>query len=116
MTVSLNSAISGLAAAQQALDIASNNIANASTPGYTRKIAQQEDVVVAGQGFGARTLTLTRSVDDALIASVNKQSSIAEGYTIRQKYLDHIMDFHGASDSTQPLSAQLTALADSFAQ
>ncbi|MCK5556638.1 MAG: hypothetical protein KAI76_10400, partial [Alphaproteobacteria bacterium] len=42
MTIALDAALSGLRIAQQALDVTSTNISNASTPGYTRKILPQE--------------------------------------------------------------------------
>lgn len=116
MTVALNSAVSGLVAARQALDTASRNIANASTPGYTRKIMQQQNFLIAGQGAGTIGLALTRVVNNAMISAVNKQQSFAEGYAIQGKYLNQIVNFHGASDTKQSLSAKLTDLANTFTQ
>ena len=40
--------ISGMKVAQSQLDIIGRNIANVDTPGYTRKTAQQNSVVLAG--------------------------------------------------------------------
>ncbi len=114
MTLSIDSAVLGLRVAQQALDTVSKNISNASTAGYTRKILQQENLIIAGQGVGARALPETRNVNAALIADLNKQTSVSAGYDVQVKYLQRIQDFHGASDSTQSLSAQVTALASAF--
>jgi len=114
MTIALNSAISGLKVAQQALDSVSKNISNASTPGYTRKILPQESLLIAGQGVGVRGLALIRNVDYSLIKDLNRQSGITEAYNIRLKYLDRIQDFQGSSDSGRSLSSQLTTLADTF--
>jgi len=52
MPLSLDAALSGLRVAQQALDVASRNVSNAATPGYTRKILPQESLVVTGIGLG----------------------------------------------------------------
>ena len=38
----LSNALSGLAVAQNALSVTSNNVANVNTEGYSRKLAQQE--------------------------------------------------------------------------
>ena len=60
----LSNALSGLAVAQNALSVTSNNVANVNTEGYTRKLAQQEAVVIDGRGAGARALATTRAVDE----------------------------------------------------
>lgn len=116
MTVSLDAALAGLRVAQQALDTASANIANASTPGYTRKILPQETAIINGSAVGVQSQTLVRIVDTQLRSSLNKQVSLSAGYSIQQKYFQRIQDFHGASDSGRSLSDQVAALANSFTQ
>ena len=114
MTIALDSAVSGLRVAQQALDTASRNISNASTPGYTRKILPQENLLIAGQGSGARGLALIRNVDYSLIANLNKQTSVTESYNARLRYLDRLQAFHGSSDSGRSISAYVASLANTF--
>lgn len=46
----LNAALSGLRVAQQQLSVISNNVSNASTPGYTRKILPQTTQVINSTG------------------------------------------------------------------
>ena len=116
MTIALDAALSGLRIAQQALDVTSTNISNASTPGYTRKILPQESYVIGGASVGTRALALTRSVDAALIADLNRQVSVANNYNVSQKYLDRIQAFHGSSDSGQALSACISDLSNTFTQ
>ena len=116
MTIALDSAMSGLRVAQQALDVASTNISNASTPGYTRKILPQESLVIGETSVGARAAAITRSVDAALIADVNRQTSVANNYNVNQKYFDRIQSFHGSSDSGQALSAYISDLSNTFTQ
>lgn len=114
-TVSLNAALSGLKAAQSALNTVSTNIANASTPGYTRKILPQETVLIGGMGVGVKTGGLIRNVDTTLLKDIFKQTSISQGALVKQTYLDRIQDFHGASEAEQALSAKIGRLEDAFA-
>jgi len=114
MTVSLDAALSGLKAAQQSLDVVSNNIANASTPGYTRKILPLETLVIQGAGRGVAAGVITRNVDQTLERDLLLQSSVSQGQSVTQQYLDRIQDFSGPSDGTQSLSSAVSNLAKSF--
>ena len=71
----LSNALSGLAVAQNALDVTANNVANANTEGYSRKVAQQEAVVIDGRGAGARAIATTRMVDEFLAARLREQQA-----------------------------------------
>lgn len=113
----LSNALSGLAVAQNALAVTSNNVANANTDGYSRQVAQQEAVVLAGRGAGARSLPTTRAVDDLLMARARDQASrIGRSDTldtIHQQIQDRILGAPG--DASQGLSARLTDLATAAA-
>jgi len=113
-TVSLNAALSGLKAAQTALNTVSTNIANASTPGYTRKILPQETVLIGGMGVGVKTGGLVRNVDTTLLKDIFKQTSVSQGALVKQTYLDRIVDFHGASEAEQSISAKIGDLESAF--
>ena len=113
-TVSLNAALSGLKAAQTALNTVSTNIANASTPGYTRKILPQETQLLNGMGVGVTTGGLVRNVDTTLLKDIFKQTSVSSGALVKQTYLDRIVDFHGASEAQQSVSAKIGALESAF--
>lgn len=114
MSITLDTAISGLKAAQRSLDAISNNISNASTPGYTRKILPQETLVIAGDGVGVKVGALIRKVDETLVKDIFRQISRSESYGIRQKYLTRVQDFHGASEAQRSIGAQLTRLNNAF--
>jgi len=81
-TLSLDSALSGLKAAQRTLDTISNNIANAQTAGFTRKILPQETLVVGGVGMGVQLGAVMRSVDMSLLRDLMKQASFSAGATL----------------------------------
>ena len=48
----MNTANSGLTAAQVQLRVVSDNVSNVNTPGYVRKIAEQETLISQGMGSG----------------------------------------------------------------
>ena len=71
---------SALQAAQKALEITGNNIANASTPGYHRQVpilSSQPAMQVGGFsiGRGVELSDITRAVNEELEASLTQQSS-----------------------------------------
>ncbi len=76
----LSTSVSGLLAFQQALDVTSNNISNAATPGYSVeniKIAEQPGSGTGGGYFGngATVQSITRSYDEMLAAQVRSSQS-----------------------------------------
>lgn len=113
-TLSLDAALSGLRAAQRQLDTISNNISNASTPGFTRKILPTQTLVVGGVGMGVEMNAIMRSVDKNLIRDMMKQTSVSAGATVTSAFLDRIQSFHGASEAANSISAKIGKLADAF--
>ena len=115
-TISLNSALSGLKAAQNALNTVSTNISNAQTVGYTRKILPQQTSLVGGIGQGVLNGILTRKVDKTLQGYLIKQMGTTSGSVVRQNYLQQISDFNGAAESQNAISFKIGNLAQSFAR
>ena len=112
----LSNALSGMATAQQALAVTANNVANANTAGYSRKVAEQEAWIVAGDGAGARSRDVARIADQFLIAEARDQAS-------RSGRSSAIADIHGriqasvfgeASDSATGLSGGIATLLTSL--
>jgi flagellar hook-associated protein 1 FlgK len=73
---SLNTAVTGLAAAQRAMDVAGQNIVNANTPGYARQRVQLGEVVSTssaslfsggGQSVGGVTVQGVARIKDAFV-------------------------------------------------
>ena len=116
MTVSsLDSALSGLRTARSALNVVSNNISNATTEGYTRKILPQEAVLTtSGQTLGVRVTEIIRQVDETLLKDMYRAHSDVAQWDVRESYLQRIQMFHGSSDSEQAISAQISRLSESF--
>ena len=67
LTATLANALSGLTVAQRALSVTANNVANANTEGYVRKVLGQEAVFIGSRGAGVQASEITpdhRSVPD----------------------------------------------------
>ncbi|MEM8657382.1 MAG: flagellar basal body protein, partial [Pseudomonadota bacterium] len=78
LSSALSNAASGLNANSKQADLIANNIANAQTPGYTRRAAELGAVALGGQGDGVRILGVTLVEDPAAIAN-RRQSDAALG-------------------------------------
>ena len=113
-TISLDAALSGLKAAQRSLDTISDNIANAQTPGYTRKILPQETLVVGGVGMGVSLDAIVRNVDKSLLRDLMKQVSISGSAAATQTYLARVQSFNGAAEDQKSLSAMIGKMQDAF--
>ena len=71
----LSIATGGLANVNAQLALISQNVANASTPGYAEEIGTQTSVTADGKGLGVHTGPAIRDVDTALQAEVFSQNA-----------------------------------------
>ncbi|MGA2420785.1 MAG: flagellar hook-associated protein FlgK [Candidatus Acidiferrum sp.] len=79
LTSSLSIALSGLDAAQDAISVASNNIANVNTPGYSREVANLATAPSVEQnnltfGTGVQVQSVTSLRDSVLDLRVNQET------------------------------------------
>jgi flagellar hook-associated protein 1 FlgK len=63
LTTALSSALSGLRATQVGIGVVATNVANAETPGYTRKTLSLETALAGGSGIGVRVANVNRELD-----------------------------------------------------
>jgi flagellar hook-associated protein 1 FlgK len=105
----LNAAVSSLAYQQQQLQVLSNNIANASTPGYTEETLPAQEQVTGGIGSGVEAGALQQLANQMLASSANQAAS-TQSYS--QTMLDLLTNFTQAvgtpTDSTS-LAGSLSA-------
>lgn len=105
----LSAAVSSLGFQQQQLQVISNNIANASTTGYSDETLPGQEQVANGVGVGVEAGTLQQLANQMLATSANQAAS-AQSYS--QTTLDLLTNFTQAvgtpSDSTS-LSASLSS-------
>lgn len=95
ITQALRSAQSGLLANQTALNIVSQNVANVNTVGYSRKIIQQQSVVLAGQGAGVAIADFTRVVDEGLLKSIRQELGELNNVTVQEGYYQRLQETFG---------------------
>ena len=109
----LSNALSGLAVAQNALTVTSNNVANANTEGYSRQVAQQETLVIDGRGAGARAVATTRMVDELLGARLREQQARVGRSQILDSVHEQIQDrlFGAPGDADRGLGNLISRVA-----
>lgn len=115
--VSLQTALSGLRAAQTQMTVAGQNVANTSTAGYTREVvnltASPPYQTVAGwMGSGVEVTSITRARDAFLDASVRTTSNLQAGSQATANLLQQAEQILG--EPSQGISAPLNALFSAF--
>jgi flagellar hook-associated protein 1 FlgK len=105
---------SGLYAITQALDVVSQNVANASTPGYATEIANQESDSAGGLSVGVRVLPTTLAVDTQLQTDLLAQNATTAALTTTQSALQSIDPVLGTPGDGTDLSSMLGNLTDAF--
>jgi flagellar hook-associated protein 1 FlgK len=98
LDLALGIARSGLAAVQRGLAQGAQNIANAETPGYTRKALPQQAAVVGDRPLGLRTAEAQRAVDTALAARLDASRSALAAAEARERLLAGVEQAHGTSE------------------
>ena len=98
----LNIASSGLLAAQTQLRVVSDNVTNVSTPGYIRKVADQQSQTSNGAGAGVAVDQFSLAADQFLQAAGLKASAASAGAQASADTLDQAQALFGdpTSDSS----------------
>jgi flagellar hook-associated protein 1 len=105
-------AVSSLMTTQVQMSVASANISNADTTGYTEKTANQAAVVSTGSGAGTTITGITSSVDKLLLKSLSKSNSELGSANTINNYLDQLQSLYGSSGSS---SSSGTSIANTIA-
>jgi flagellar hook-associated protein 1 FlgK len=115
----LNIGKSALVAHQAAIQVTSNNVANAGNPNYTRQVAQLEpgydQQIKPGVfvGSGVNLTAIQRQIDDSLEGRLRGSVSDSESAQVKQEFLGRIEGiFNSLGDN--PLSSQLSAFFNSW--
>jgi len=110
LTSALSIATGGLANIEHQLALVSQNVANASTPGYSTEVGTQQALTEAGIGMGVRTGATTRMTDATLQAQTQAQAAAVAGLTTQQtalRALDAIQGTPGQGDDLPSLLGNL---------
>ncbi|RYI98905.1 MAG: hypothetical protein EON47_18285, partial [Acetobacteraceae bacterium] len=114
LDLALTIARSGLASIQRNLAQTAQNIANAETPGYTRKTVPQQALVAGDMPLGLRNTDAQRAVDTAVLAQLDQSRGAVAAATVREALLQGIEQAHGAAGDGATLGDAVAALGDAF--
>lgn len=112
----LSSAMSGLSAAQSGMQTVSNNISNASVPGYARQATNVTTRVNSGTVSGVVVGEPSRVADKFLESAVYGRAGTSGAAEARADYLDRLQSLLGSTDSSSSLVSQLTAITTSVSE
>ena len=116
LTSALSTAVSGLQAAQQNLQLISSNISNANTEGYTRKTATQQNRTVAGIGQGVTVSNYSRQVDQSLLRQINGETATLQRQSTLDTYYNRLQAVFGTPEANSSVSHLIQSMADAFEQ
>jgi flagellar hook-associated protein 1 FlgK len=112
LDLALSIARSGLSHINRQLAQSASNVANAATPGYTRKEVQATSSSPGSLAAGVRSMEATRAVDTALVTQMNAARAATDAAAVRACLLGGVEIAHGATgESIGDLTA---ALGDAF--
>lgn len=114
LNLALSTAVSSLLTVQQQMAVASNNLANANTVGYSKQTVDVTSVVVGGVGAGVTSAGVSINVDPFLFASVLKANTSASASDSYADYYDELQQALGTISSSttggNDLASRLSSL------
>jgi flagellar hook-associated protein FlgK len=109
LALSLNNALTGLRINQQSLAVLSQNIANANTQGYSRKVLTQQAIYLDGHGSGVSMQDVTRKVDEYLLKSIRLQSATVGRAETMSDYMERSQLLIGNPGAGNSIDAYITS-------
>ncbi|GAA0621050.1 flagellar hook-associated protein FlgK [Brevundimonas kwangchunensis] len=114
LTAIMNTANSGLVAAQTQLRVVSDNVSNVNTPGYVRKIADQQTLVSQGVGSGVEVARIRLATDRFLQAASLNSGAEAARQGVRYELYDRIQALFGDPGGTTGFFSQVDSMFAAF--
>jgi flagellar hook-associated protein 1 len=103
LSQSLATAVTGMRVNQTGLSIVAANVANAETPGYTRKTASQIPVSAGNFGAGVRIAAINRELDLYIQRQMRVESSGASYAGLRAELYSRLQSVYGVPGSVGTL-------------
>lgn len=110
----LSSALSGLHATEQHLDVIARNIANAETSGYTRKTVNREAIIANTESSGVRIRSIGRELDALLQGELRNATSAMAATDAISRALDQLDTLIGAPGGAYSLDTLFNAFGQSL--
>lgn len=111
----MNTASSGLMTAQTQLRVVSDNVANVNTPGYVRKIAEQQSLTSQGMGSGVEVARIRLATDRFLQAASLNAGAEAARHGARYELYDRIQSLFGDPGGDGGFFGKIDSMFASFA-
>ncbi|MDY6924280.1 MAG: flagellar hook-associated protein FlgK, partial [Pseudomonadota bacterium] len=111
----MNTASSGLAAAQTQLRIVSDNVSNVNTPGYVRKIGDQVSLTSQGMGTGVEVTRIRLATDRFLQAASLNAGAESARQGVRHELYDRIQSLFGDPGGDNGFFSQVDGVFSAFA-
>lgn len=110
----MNIATSGMNAAQTQLRVVSDNVSNVNTPGYIRKVADQQSWVSQGAGAGVEVARIRLATDRFLQAASLSAGADAGRQAVRYELYNHIQSLFGDPGADSGFFAQIDSIFSAF--
>lgn len=104
LSVARYAAYSAMMTTQLQISVASSNIANADTAGYTKKTAAQTSTVSNGIGTGTTVTAVTSNVDKLMLKSLMSAVSALGTATTNDSYASQLQALFGSTSSSSDSS------------
>ncbi len=111
----MNTASSGLQAAQTQLRVVSDNVSNVNTPGYVRKIAEQQTLTSQGMGSGVEVARIRLATDRFLQAASLNAGAEAARMGVRHELYDRIQSLFGDPGGDAGFFSKVDSVFSAFA-
>lgn len=112
MRIAYSAANSALMTIQSQMSVSSNNIANADTDGYTRKVANLTATNSGSYGTGVTVSSVTSTASSSMVKSVVKASSTLGSAEVVASYMSSLGDAMGTIDSDGTTGSSLSSMID----
>lgn len=110
----LNTATSGMQAAQMQLRVVSDNITNVNTPGYVRKVGEQVSLSTQGAGAGVEVARVRLMTDRFLQSAAFNSGSEAARQGARADLYDRIQGLFGDPGGDNGVFSQIEGVFAAF--
>lgn len=110
----MSAAVSGLRVTQSGIEVIARNIANAETPGYTRKSTSQSTSIRGFEATGVTEGELLRDVDEFLQIQVRDANSELSGLDIKEQFLNRVDQLFGTPGDTNALDTLFNEFSESL--
>ena len=110
----MNIATSGMNTAQTQLRVVSDNVSNVNTPGYIRKVADQQSWASQGMGAGVEIARVRLATDRFLQAASLTAGADAGRQAVRYELYNHIQSQFGDPGADTGFFAQIDKIFSAF--